>query len=173
VNGSLVLVKSLRASVAPSPDEETSGASEQSDPHHVSARHPGEAAWLAYVLRRVRGVCAALGDGRRLGSAKRAHLSRGSAWRRPWRPRERARDRSRSPCAKEDATETSRARSFEPCEGPKLLARLDRVAQRSARRETRVPPISLSSPGPEPCGERSFILGRKSVARLNAARCEL
>jgi len=49
---------------------------------------------------------------------------------------------------------------------------LGRLTQRSARRETRVPPISLPSPGPEPRGERSLVLGRESVARLNAARCE-
>lgn len=65
----------------------------QSDPHHVSARRSMEAAWLAYVLRRVRGVHAALGDGRCLGSGKRAHLSRGSAWNRPWRPSEANVDR--------------------------------------------------------------------------------
>jgi len=61
---------------------------------------------------------------------------------------------------------------FEPREGPILLARLGRLAQRSARRETRVPPISLPSPGPEPCGELRFALGRDGVARLNAARRE-
>jgi hypothetical protein len=83
----------------------------QSDPHHVSARHSREAAWLAYVLRRVRGVHAALGDGRCLGSAKRAHLSRGSAWKRPRRPPEQTSIGDRSPRAPGEATEMPRALS--------------------------------------------------------------
>jgi len=81
----------------------------QSDPHHVSARHSREAAWLAYVLRRVRGVHAALGDGRCLGSAKRAHLSRGSAWKRPRRPPEQTSIGDRSSRAPGEATEMPRA----------------------------------------------------------------
>jgi len=83
----------------------------QSDPHHVNARHPGEAAWVSYVLRRVRGVHAALGDGRCLGSDKRAHLSRGGAWKRPWRPPERVSIGDRSRRGPGEATETSRVHS--------------------------------------------------------------
>jgi len=85
----------------------------QSDPHHVNARHPGEAAWVSCVLRRVRGVHAALGDGRCLGSAKRAHLSRGSAWKRPWRPPERVSIGDRSAREPGEATETSRVLSHQ------------------------------------------------------------
>jgi len=83
----------------------------QSDPHHVSARRSREAAWLVYVLRHVLGVHAALGDGRCLRSAKRAHLSRGSARKRPRRPPEQASIGDRSTGAKGEATETSRAHS--------------------------------------------------------------
>jgi hypothetical protein len=53
-----------------------------------------------------------------------------------------------------------------------IPTRFDRVTQRFARRETRDPPALLPSTGPEPFGERSFVLGREGVARLNAARSE-
>jgi len=93
VDGSLVLVKSERASAPAHLDEGTSGASEAERSSSRERSASGEAAWVAYVLRRVRGVHAALGDGRCPRSAKRAHLSRGSARKRPRRPSEQADDR--------------------------------------------------------------------------------
>lgn len=144
----------------------------QSDPHHVNARHSREAAWFAYVLRRVRG-CMRLSamegvSGRR--SALTFH--------------EEARGNGLGGLRSKRRSVTDRRacrRRRQRCQG---LIRIssrgtdeqsprdsDRIAQRSARRETRVPPISLPSTGPEPFGEPSSVLGRERVARLNVARC--
>lgn len=93
VDGSLVLVKSERASAPAHSDEGTSGASEagRSTSRERSATGGGSVACVRASARAR--VHAALGDGRCLGSAKRAHLSRGSAWKRPRRPPENANDR--------------------------------------------------------------------------------
>lgn len=93
VDGSLVLVKSERASAPAHSDEGTSGASEaeRSSSRERSATGGGSVACVRASARAR--VHAALDDGRCLGSDKRAHLSRGSAWKRPRRPPEQADDR--------------------------------------------------------------------------------
>jgi hypothetical protein len=93
VDGSLVLVKSERASAPAHLDEGTSGASEaeRSSSRERSATGGGSVACVCASARAR--AHAAPGDGRCPRSAKRAHLSRGSAWKRPRRPSEQADDR--------------------------------------------------------------------------------